>query len=56
MEQHFVKVTFANDDHLSTTINGTKDEIRAYYIGNEFNLGAECDNMQIAVDVEFLDN
>jgi len=49
-----VKVTFSNGDHLTTGINGTEDEIRAYYIGQTFNLGAESDLMVKAVSVEFL--
>lgn len=62
---HNVKVTFANGDHITTGINGTKESVRAYYLNNEFNLGGigwdhergcetETDNMQRAVSVEFL--
>jgi len=51
-----IKVFFANGAHLSTNINGTREEILAYYIGNEFNLG-ECGNdlMTKAIRVEFLE-
>jgi len=49
-----IKVTFSNGDHLTTAINGTEDEIRAYYIGQTFNLGTESDLLVQAVAVEFL--
>lgn len=51
-----IKVTFDTGDHLVTSINGSKDEIRAYYVGNAFNLGqGEEDKMATAVSVAFLD-
>lgn len=54
-----VKVIFADGNSLVTSINGTDDEIRAYYIGKEFNFGdTEAhpkDKMVKAVYVEFLD-
>ncbi|MDR1707436.1 MAG: hypothetical protein LBR46_05480 [Prevotella sp.] len=34
-----VKVIFKNDDSITTRINGTEDEIRAYYVGYVFNIG-----------------
>ena len=50
-----IKVTFANGDSLITSINGTREEILAYYVGNVFNLGSgENDLLTRAVDVEFL--
>lgn len=30
---------FDNGDSITTSINGTEDEIRAYYFGQVFNLG-----------------
>lgn len=52
---HVVKVTFANGDHLTTRINGTEDEVKAYYLGQLFNIGMNGDDdMQKAVAVEFL--
>jgi len=52
-----IKVTFEDGDWLATNINGTEDEIRAYYLGNEFNLGDGHggDRMVRATQVEFLD-
>ena len=50
-----VKVTFENGDTISTRMNGTKEEITAYYVGNKFNLGSVEDNMQAAVNVEFVE-
>lgn len=52
--RHNVKVTFADGDVIYTTINGTEEEIRDYYLNNEFNIGAVEDNVQRAVQVEFL--
>ena len=50
-----VKVTFDNGDSLTTQINGTPEEIRAYYIGRQFNLGnGENDLMAVAISVEFI--
>lgn len=51
---HSVKVTFANDDSITTRINGCKDEIEAYYLNNIFNVGSVEDNLQKAIAVEFL--
>ena len=53
--RHTVRVTFANDDHLITEINGTPDSVCDYYLGNMFNLGSVNDNMQRAVKIEFFD-
>jgi hypothetical protein len=51
-----IKVYFSNGQHLLTNINGTDDDILAYYIGKEFNLGNdENDLMVIATKVDFLD-
>jgi hypothetical protein len=51
-----IKVTFDNGDHLVTSINGTEQEIRAYYLGKIFNLGdgSGGDLLVKAVGIEFL--
>ena len=49
-----VRVTFSDGDSLTTSINGTPEEIRAYYIGQTFNLGTVADRLVQAVKVEFL--
>lgn len=42
-----IAVEFKNGDVITTTINGTEQEVRDYYaIGKVFNLGAVTDNMQ----------
>jgi hypothetical protein len=55
-ERHAVKVTFADGNTLTTDINGTPDEVRAYYVGQWFNLGDGNggDRMAKAVGVEFI--
>lgn len=55
--QRTVKVTFSDGDTITTRINGTEVEIRAYYaIGREFNLGdgAGGDKMASVTGIEFL--
>lgn len=51
---HTVKVTFENGESATTSINGSKDEVEAYYLNNVFNLGTENDNLQKAINVEFV--
>lgn len=57
----FIKVTFDDGRSLKTSINGTDQEIRNYYMGpgQWFNLGKlddpTEDSMHRAVAVEFLD-
>lgn len=55
---HVVRVTFADGNTVTTPINGTKEQIRRYYIGQEFQFGDTDvhpgDLMIKAVDVEFL--
>lgn len=50
-----ITVYYNNGDRVATNINGTDDEIRAYYLGKEFNLGdgAGGDRMAIAKCVDF---
>ncbi len=53
-----VRVTFSDGDSLETNINGTQEEIQAYYVGKWFNLGQPfnpCeDRMVQALSVEFI--
>jgi len=51
-----IKVIYSNGDYTITKINGTKDEIEAYYIGNAFNVGITSDNLVICTRVEFLND
>jgi len=52
-----VKVTFDNGDSISTDINGTNEEILAYYAtGKTFNLGSVEDCMASVVSCEFIPN
>lgn len=56
IERHTVKVTFANGNSLTTDINGTRESVTQYYVGNTFNLGDGNggDLMTKAIKVEFL--
>ena len=46
-------ITFANGQVIKTSINGTNEEIKKYYLGRLFNLGdADKDIMVNAVKVE----
>lgn len=50
-----VKVLFGNGDSITTSINGTNDEIKAYYaVGRMFNIGQVDDNMQAVTSLEFV--
>jgi len=49
-----ITVRFESGNSINTQINGTPDEIRAYYVGNYFNLGVgDADRMERAISVEF---
>lgn len=52
-----IKVYYSSGNIVTTDINGTDAEIRAYYVGNMFNVGdgAGGDKMDRAVVVDFLD-
>ena len=39
MYKHEIKVVFEDGDFLYTTINGSKEHVRSYYIGKFFNCG-----------------
>jgi len=50
-----VKVLFGNGDSITTSINGTNQEIEAYYrVGRQFNIGSVDDNMQLVKSLEFM--
>ena len=55
-KRRYVRVHYENGDTVDTAINGTVDDIRAYYVGNTFNLGdgAGGDLMATAVRVEWM--
>jgi len=54
--RHAVRVTFDDGDHLTSTVNGTADEVVRYYLGNTFNVGIGSeDNIRVATKVEFLE-
>jgi len=54
-----IKVTFNDGNTVVTSVNGTDAEIRAYYIGQSFNLTLDeslsLADMPIGIAVEFLD-
>mgnify|MGYP001612224635 CR=1 FL=1 len=51
-----IRILFENGDCITTNINGTRAEILNYYVGKQFNLGMEADDMRAAVRVEFLED
>ena len=54
IERHNVKVTYSNNDTITTAINGTIEEIENYYrIGSIFNIGTVADNLQSITKLEF---
>ena len=53
--KHEIKVIFEDGDFLYTAINGSKEDVRAYYIGKFFNCGTVEKKKKKYVDVEFLD-
>ena len=56
LERHTVKVTYSNNDTVTTAINGTIEEVENYYrIGSVFNVGTVEDNMQSVTKLEFID-
>ncbi len=53
-----VKVTFKSGRTLETNINGTKEDVRRYYVGESFTFGTgegEDEYADTAVSVEFID-
>ena len=54
IERHNVKVTYSNNDTITTAINGTIEEIENYYrVGSIFNIGIVADNLQSVAKLEF---
>lgn len=53
---HTVKVTFKGGNHLTTGINGTREEVLDYYrVGSEFNVGrGPEDHMETVERVDFI--
>ena len=56
-----VKVKFKDSQYdFSTSINGTDEEIRAYYVNHAWNVGTYKDqpdegaNWQMCIDIEFI--
>ena len=52
--RHEIKIIFEDGDFLYTTINGSKEDVTAYYVGKLFNCGTVEDKMQKCVSIEFL--
>lgn len=51
-----VVVRLADGDTITTRINGTEEDIRAYYrVGSVLNMGTEHDRMVEVVGVDILD-
>lgn len=51
-----ISVTFANGQQINTEINGTEDEIIAYYRDNRFNVGRGSeDDVQAVAQIKFTD-
>jgi hypothetical protein len=50
-----IKVTFSNGDTITTSINGTREEVSAYYMGQTFYLGAEENEIPSkAISIQYL--
>ena len=54
IERHVVKITYENNDTVTTPINGNVEEIKNFYSRNIFNIGAIEDNLQKVLKVDFL--
>lgn len=55
IERHNVKVTYSNNNTITTVINGTIEEIENYYrVGSIFNIGTVADDLQKVVNMEFV--
>jgi len=53
-EKHALKVTFDDGDYLYTTINASRDEAYAYYMGKPFEKADETSHT--VTKIEFLDD
>ena len=49
-----MKITYENNDTVTTPINGNVEEIKNFYSRNIFNIGAIEDNLQKVLKVDFL--
>lgn len=49
-----VRVWFEDGNSLVTRINGTREDVISYYVGNVFNVGVVEDNMVKCTSVHFL--
>jgi len=49
-----VKCTYSNGDTITTSINGTLESAKDYFLGNIFNIGTLEDNIQQCVKVELI--
>ena len=53
MEMITVKCTYENGEVITTRINATFEEAKAYFLGREFNIGSGADdNMQKCIKIE----
>lgn len=50
-----IKVYFDNGNTITTSINGTRENIEEYYIDKQFNFGIDGDKMAKAIRVDFID-
>jgi hypothetical protein len=44
-----IKCVYSNGDTVVTKFNGTFEEAKEYYVGNEFNIGSVEDNVQTCI-------
>lgn len=50
-----VRAIFEDGNCIKTEINGSKEQIREYYLGKSFNFGIDGDKMSKCVNVVFMD-
>lgn len=49
-----IECTYSNGDVITTSINGTIETAKKYFVGQWFNLGSFEDNMQQCIKVELV--
>ena len=55
IERHAVKVIFEGDSSFTTSINGTPEEIKNYYVNHSWDIGnVETEEFKLCEKVEFL--
>lgn len=54
MNKWTIKVIFENGNYFHALINGTKEEIKNYYVGKIFNMGLAERDIHKCVRVEFI--